>query len=115
MTSPFEALLASITRQRGVLGCMIVGEGDGIIVDASVQVGVEAAVVAALAAAMYRRTRIASEAAGLGEVAFLHLDGERGSVCAVGRDGLVLIAITEPRAPIGAVRSVMLQSVEALA
>lgn len=114
MTSPFEELLASVTRQRGVLGCMIVGEGDGIIVDASVQVGVEATVVGALAAAMYRRTRIASEAAGLGGVGFLHLDGERGSVCAVGRDGLVLVAVTEPRASIGALRGVMLHSLEVL-
>ncbi|HEX6535379.1 MAG TPA: roadblock/LC7 domain-containing protein [Gemmatimonadaceae bacterium] len=115
MTSPFEELLTRVTRLRGVLGCIVVGESDGIIVDASVQVGVEGQVVAALAAALYRRARITSEAAGLASVAFLQLEAERGHVCAAGRDGLVIVALTEARAPIGTIRAAMLQSVEALA
>lgn len=114
MNSPFEELLAAITKQRGVLGCMVVGEGDGIVVDASVQVGVEGNVVAALAAALYRRARICSETAGLASVTFLQLEAERGHVCAAGRDGLVIVVLTEARAQIALVRTAMLQSVEAL-
>ncbi|HXY31322.1 MAG TPA: roadblock/LC7 domain-containing protein [Gemmatimonadaceae bacterium] len=115
MTSPFEELLASLIRHRGVLGCMVVGESDGIIVDANVQVGIQANLVAALAAALYRKARLSSEAAGLTSVNFLQLEAERGQICAAGRDGLVIVTVAEPRAQIGLIRGAMLQSVEALA
>jgi predicted regulator of Ras-like GTPase activity (Roadblock/LC7/MglB family) len=112
---PFAELLGSLIRQRGVLGAMVVGESDGIIVDANVQVGVQANAVAALAAALYRKARLGSEAAGLSTVAFLQLEAERGHLCAIGRDGLVVVALAEPRAHIGLIRAAMMQSVEVLA
>jgi predicted regulator of Ras-like GTPase activity (Roadblock/LC7/MglB family) len=114
VSSPFEDLLSQLIRQRGVLGCLVVGERDGIIVDSNVQVGVPEAVVAALAAALYRRARLSSQAAGLGQVTFLQLEAERGHVCAVGREGLVIVTLAEPRAHIGLIRGAMLQSVESL-
>lgn len=114
MTTPFEELFTSLTSQRGVRGCLVVAEGDGIIVDANVQAGIDAPVIAALVAALYRRARLASEAAGLGSVTFLHLEAEHGHLCAVGRDGLVLVTVTEPRVQIGLLRSTMLRSVGAL-
>jgi predicted regulator of Ras-like GTPase activity (Roadblock/LC7/MglB family) len=114
VSSPFEDLLSTLIRQRGVLGCLVVGERDGIIVDSNVQVGVPEAVVAALAAALYRRARLSSQAAGLGQVTFLQLEAERGHVCAVGREGLVIVTLAEPRAHIGLIRGAMLQSVESL-
>src|SRR5919108_6317241 len=114
MNSPFGELLSALIRQRGVLGCLVVGESDGLVVDANVQVGIQANALAALAAALYRKTRLCSQAAGLGTVAFLQLEAERGHICAAGRDGLVLVTFAEPRAHIGLVRAAMLQSVEAL-
>lgn len=115
MTSPFEELLTTITRQRGVLGCIVVGESDGIVVDASVRVGIEGNVVAALAAALYRKARICSETAGLASVTFLQLEAERGYVCAAGRDGLVIVVLADARAQVALIRTAMLQSVEMLA
>ena len=115
MSSPFEEVLAQLIRQRGVLGCLVVGEVDGIVVDSNVQVGVPENVVAALAASLFRRARLSSQAAGLGQVAFLQLEADGGHVCAVGREGLVLVTLAEPRAHIGLIRGAMLQSVEALA
>lgn len=115
MSSPFEDVLASLIRHRGVLGCLVVGEADGLVVDSNVQVGVPEAVVAALAAALFRRARLASQAAGLGHVAFLQLEAEGGHICAVGREGLVIVTLAEPRAHIGLIRGAMLASVEALA
>jgi predicted regulator of Ras-like GTPase activity (Roadblock/LC7/MglB family) len=53
VSSPFEDLLSTLIRQRGVLGWLVVGERDGIIVDSNVQVGVPEAVVAALAAGIH--------------------------------------------------------------
>ena len=63
--SPFQGVLSMLIRQRGVLGCLVVGEADGIIVDSNVQVGIQSNVVAALAAALYRKARLCSAAAGL--------------------------------------------------
>jgi len=114
MRSEFADMLGALIRQRGVLGSLVVGEDDGIIIDATLQVGVDGEVVAALAAALYRRARLSTRAAGLGCVSFLQLEAEHGYLCATGRDGLVLVALAEPRAHIGLIRSAMLQSVEAL-
>jgi predicted regulator of Ras-like GTPase activity (Roadblock/LC7/MglB family) len=110
----FTGLLSMLTRQRGVLGCLVVRERDGIIVDADVQAGVDAAAVAALAAALYRRARLCSEAAGLSTVSFLQLEAERGHICAAGRDDLVTVVVAETGAPVAQLRTVILQSVDSL-
>ncbi len=114
MSTPYAGVLAAVTRQRGVRGCLLVSEADGIIVDANVQVGIEAELVGALVASLYRKSRLGMEAAGLGTVGFLQLEAEHGHVCAMGRDGLVLAVLAEPRAHIGLIRGAMLQSVEAM-
>ena len=115
MKSPFADLLASLARQRGVLGSMVVGESDGLIVDSALQVGVKGAVVAALAASLYRRARLSADAAGVGTATFLQLEAERGRLCAVGRNDLVLVALAEPRANVGMLRIEMLRALETLA
>lgn len=114
MSTPYADILAALTRQRGVIGCLLVSESDGIIVDANVRVGVEAGVVGALIASLYRKARLGIESAGLGTVSFLQLEAEHGHLCAAGRDGLVLAVLAEPRAHVGLIRGAMLQSVEAM-
>ena len=113
--SPFDGILSPLIRQRGVLGCLVVGEADGIVVDSNVQVGIQGNVVAALAAALYRKARLTSAAAGLSTIGFLQLEAEKGHICAIGRDGLVLVTLAEPRAHIGRIRGAMLESLSALA
>jgi predicted regulator of Ras-like GTPase activity (Roadblock/LC7/MglB family) len=112
--SPFADMLAALTRQRGVLGSMVVGETDGLIVDSSLQVGVKGPVVAALAASLYRRARLSADAAGVGTATFLQLEAERGRVCAVGRNDLVLVTLAEPRSNVGMLRIEMLRALETL-
>jgi Uncharacterized distant relative of homeotic protein bithoraxoid len=113
-TTQFTDLISGLTRQRGVLGCLVVSERDGIVIDADVQAGVDAAAVAALAAALYRRARLCSEAAGLATVNFLQLDSERGHICAAGRDDLVAVVVAESGAQVAQLRTAILQSVEVL-
>ena len=72
-TTQFTGLITALTRQRGVLGCLVVSERDGIIVDADVQAGVDAAAVAALAAALYRRDAFLS-LGGFDEDFFCYLE-----------------------------------------
>lgn len=114
MKSPFEGALATMIRHRGVLGSMVVSEQDGIIVDSTLQIGVKGKAVAALAASLYRKARHAAIAAGLGDAGFLQLEAERGRICAVGRNELVLVAITDAGANLGLLRVEMLRAVPAL-
>jgi predicted regulator of Ras-like GTPase activity (Roadblock/LC7/MglB family) len=115
VTSPFTTLLTLLIRHRGVTGCLVVHERDGVVVDANLQVGIDGAAVAALAGSLYRRARQAAGAAGYGDVGFFELDAEHGRLCAAGRNGLVLVLVTESRANVGLVRVEMLRALESFA
>lgn len=115
MSSPFSGILASLIRHRGVNGCMVVGAGDGLIVDSTLQIGMNGAPFAALTASLYRKARRAAQAAGFGDAGFLELDAEQGRVCAVGRGDLVLVVVAESRVNVGLVRVELLKAAEALA
>jgi predicted regulator of Ras-like GTPase activity (Roadblock/LC7/MglB family) len=114
MKSPYSELLAVLSRHRGVVGSFVVSERDGIAVDSNVQIGVHAEAVAALAASLHRKARLAAGAAGCGQATFLRLDAERGSICAAGRDDLVLVTISEARANIGLLRVELMRAAKAL-
>jgi predicted regulator of Ras-like GTPase activity (Roadblock/LC7/MglB family) len=115
VSSPFTSLLASLIRHRGVTGCMVVGEADGMVVDSSLQIGVNGDAFAALTASMYRKARRAARAAGFGETGFFELDADGGRMCAAGRNDLVIVVIAEARANVGLLRVEMLKAVEAFA
>jgi predicted regulator of Ras-like GTPase activity (Roadblock/LC7/MglB family) len=115
MSSPFTSLLQSLIRHRGVTGCMVVGEVDGMIIDSSLQIGVNGDAFAALTASLYRKARRAAQAAGFGEVGFFELDAEGGRMCAAGRNDLVIVVIAEPRVNVGLLRVEMLHALEAFA
>jgi predicted regulator of Ras-like GTPase activity (Roadblock/LC7/MglB family) len=115
MSTAYVELLAAIARHRGVVGCMVVDERDGVIVDSSLQAGVPGDAVAALAASLYRKARRSSRAAGFGDVAFFQLDAERGRLCVVGRGDLVLVAVTGLDANVGIIRVEMLKALGGLA
>ena len=112
--SPFQGVLATLIRQRGVIGSMVVSETDGIIVDSNLQIGVRGPVVAALAASLYRKARLSAEAAGFGGATFVQLEAEHGRVCAIGREDLLLVTIAEARANVGLIRVEMLRALEAI-
>ena len=114
MSAAFGEVLATLTRQRGVVGSMIVSESDGIIVDSNLQVGVRGTVFAALAASLYRKARLSSEAAGLGSATFVQLEAERGRICAVGRGDLMVVTVAESRANVGLIRVEMLRAAQVL-
>lgn len=114
MSSQFAPVLAALTRHRGVKGCLVVGEGDGLIVDSTLQFGMNGATFAALTASLYRKARRAAQAAGFGDATFLQLDAEQGRVCAVGRNDLVLVVVAESRVNVGLVRVDLLNAAAAL-
>ena len=113
MKTPFSSLLESLIRHRGVTGCMVVGDEDGMIVESNLQIGLDGAAFAALSASLYRKARRSAEAAGFGSIAFFELHADGGRVCAAGRNGLVLVVVAEPRVNVGLVRVELLRALEA--
>lgn len=112
--SPYAEVLGALIRHRGVKGCLVVGESDGLIVDSTLQWGVNGATFAALVASLFRKARRAGQAAGFGDATFVQLEAERGRVCAVGRGDLVLVVVAESRVNVGLVRVDMLKAAAAL-
>ncbi len=115
MTSPFTAMLQTLSRQRGVTAALVVSEQDGIVIDSNLQIGQQGDRVAALAAALYRKARLSAEAAGLGAVSFLQLEAPNGRLCAVGAGELVLVVVAASAVNVGLVRVELLRAVVELA
>jgi len=114
MNSPFIDLLLDLARNRGVQGGLVVSERDGIVVDAHVQIGVRASVIAALAASIYRKARQSAVAAGLGAVTYVELVAASGRLCMAGHEDLVVVVITDARATAGLLRTAVLRACESL-
>lgn len=112
--SAFTPLLASVTRHRGVVACLLVAEEDGIVVEGTAQVGVDTAAFAALTASLFRKASRAATSAGFGATSFCDLEAEQGRVLAAGRNGLVFVAVAESRANLGLLRVELLKAAAGL-
>jgi predicted regulator of Ras-like GTPase activity (Roadblock/LC7/MglB family) len=114
VSTPFEGVLALLTRQRGVRASLVVSESDGLVVDANLRFGEEGERIAALAASVYRKARRSASAARLGAVTFLQLDAESGRICAIGRGDLVLVVLADAAANVGLIRVELLKALGSL-
>ncbi len=112
--SAFTPLIEAVTRHRGVTACVVVSEGDGIVVDGTAQVGMNASPFAALTASLYRKAGKASTAAGFGTVSYFELEAEEGRVLAAGRNGLLIVAVAESRVNVGLLRVELLRAAAGL-
>lgn len=108
--SAYGNLIANITRHRGINACMIVSEGDGLVVESTAHIGVNAGAFAALTASLYRKAGRAAEAAGFGAVHFFELEAEEGRVLAAGRNELVIVTVVDQRVNLGLLRMEMLRA-----
>jgi predicted regulator of Ras-like GTPase activity (Roadblock/LC7/MglB family) len=112
--SSFAALTEGLIRHRGVLGAMVVGLDDGLIVESTLQIGVNGNAFAALTASLYRKARRSSAAAGFGATAFFELAAEQGRVCAAGGGDLAIVVVCEARVNVGLLRVALLRAAEQL-
>jgi len=109
-------VVAALSHVPGVAAAMVVGAADGLIVEMSPVKGAVAGAAdmrkhtAALAAYLYSKVSRASHAARLGTPSFMRLEAERGHICVVGADDLVLVTIVTPEANLGRVRLDMMQA-----
>lgn len=114
MISEYDGVLARLQRQPGVMGVMLVGIDDGMVIAGDAGPGRDSDTAAALAASLMRRTRAAAEEAGLGSATFVRLEADRGHVCATARDDLVLVAMASGGINLGKLRLAMLGAMETI-
>lgn len=116
MRAALSDVVASLSHVPGVAAAMVVGAADGLIVETSAMKGASAGTpdtrkhTAALAAYLYSRVSRASHAARLGTPSFMRLEAERGHICVVGANDVVLVTIVTPEANVGRVRLDMMQA-----
>jgi predicted regulator of Ras-like GTPase activity (Roadblock/LC7/MglB family) len=110
--SEYDSVVAQIEREPGVVGAMLVGLEDGLVIAGTVTLGAAWDPAAALASSVFRRTREASAEAGLGDAAFVRLEADRGHVCATAHGDIVLVTVTDRNINLGRLRLAMLGAVE---
>ena len=93
MSSPFAAMLEKLVAHPRLRGALVAGRDDGIIIDSSLEHGVDGPALAALGTALFRKAHASTEASGLGSVRFLRLEAEGGHVCVVGNGEVVIVAV----------------------
>ncbi|MBC7561598.1 MAG: hypothetical protein H7305_01665 [Gemmatimonadaceae bacterium] len=94
----YNRVVDELMHTAGVNAALIVSRVDGIVVDGNVHVGTDA-------------DAIAADGTTPG---FLHLEGERGRVCAMPQGDLLLVTVAEPWANLGLLRLTMRRLAETL-
>jgi len=107
-------VVARLQRHQGVIGIMLVGAEDGMVIAGDAGQGRDSDTAAALAASLFRRTRVASADAGLGEATFVRLEADRGHICATARGDVVIVAVASAGINLGRLRLEMLGAAEML-
>ncbi len=114
MIERFDSVVERLQRQQGVMGVMLVGVDDGMVIAGDAGPGRDSDTAAALAASLFRRTRMAASDAGLGDARFVRLEADRGHVCATARGDVVIVAVAATGINLGRLRLEMLGAVEML-
>jgi predicted regulator of Ras-like GTPase activity (Roadblock/LC7/MglB family) len=115
MSDPYRTSVERLSRVVGVRGALVVEVEAGIPVSAELAEDVSGPAVAALAAALYRRTNRASAGAGFGPAGTLQLHTTGGQVIMVGAGDLMVVVVADPAAQLGLVRLEAHRAAEALA
>ena len=110
----YDSIVARIERHPGVLGAMLVGMEDGLVIAGADGLGESWEPASALASSVFRRTRQAAADAGLGDATFVRLEADRGHVCATASGEIVLVAVTSGSVNLGRLRLEMLSAAEQL-
>ncbi|HVF38314.1 MAG TPA: roadblock/LC7 domain-containing protein [Gemmatimonadaceae bacterium] len=112
--SAFQEIVERLQRHHGVNGVMLVGMEDGMVIAGDAGAGRDADTAAALAAMIYRKTRIAAEQAGFGAPRFMRLEADGGNVCATSSGDVMIVAMAARNTNLGRLRLEMLNATGAL-
>ena len=114
MMQQFDSLVARLQRQQGVVGVLLVGIEDGMVIAGDAGHGRNSDTAAALAASLFRRTMRAASDAGLGVATFVRLEADRGHLCATARGDVVIVTVASNGINLGRLRLEMLGAAEML-
>ena len=114
MITQFDSVVERLQRLPGVVGVMLVGMDDGMVIAGDAGPGRDSDTAAALAASLFRRTRTAADEAGLGDATFVRLEADRGHMCATARDDVVIVAMASGKVNLGRLRLEMMSAMEML-
>lgn len=113
MTHPYVRLLDQVTRVGGVRGAMLVVADDGLVVAESLMEGIRGGAVAALAASLTRRLAMVTKTSAVGELGFLQLQAEEGTLAIVPAPaGVLVVAVGGSDMNVGLARLEMLRVAE---
>lgn len=114
MITQFDLVVARLQRHPGVIGVMLVGMEDGMVIAGDAGPGRDSDTAAALAASLFRRTRTAANEAGLGDATFMRLEADRGHMCATAREDILIVAVASRGINLGKLRLEMMGAREML-
>jgi uncharacterized protein len=114
MSDAVASALDRLGRVPGVRAAVVVDARAGVPVMGDVAVDVAGQAVAALTAALYRRTAQGAAVAELGRVLALQLEAADGHLVLADAGELLVVAVTEPGAQLGMVRLEVRRTAEAL-
>ncbi len=114
MMEAFDTIVARLQRHKGVMGVMLVGMDDGMVITGDAGDGRDSDTAAALAASLFRRTKAAAIDAGFGNAGFVRLEAERGHLCAAAKGDIAIVAVTANGINLGKLRLDMLGATELL-
>lgn len=115
MSDVFALTLEKLSHVPGVRGAILVEPDTGTPVVAEVEAGRSPEALAALAAALFKRTAGASGAAGYGPLRRLHLEAEDGHVLMAAAGELVLVVLVDDDGQLGRIRLETQRAAESLA
>lgn len=114
MSDAYATTVERLSRIPGVRGAIIVEPDTGVPVLSEVEASASPQALAALAAALFKRTANASTAAGFGPLQRLQLEAAGGHVLMTDAGDLVLVVLVDDDGQLGMVRLEMQRAAESL-
>lgn len=104
MGDDYTRVIERLSRVPGVRGAAVVDAHAGVPVVAEVADASEGAMIAALAASLFRMSTRSGEAAGIGALETAQLEAEGGHVIVAGAGEMLLVAVADADAQLGMIR-----------
>jgi len=114
MSDAYREVLSRLSRVPGVRGALIALADAGVPVAEELQPDVAGDAIAALAAALFRRTALAAQSGDLGTLETVHLEAEQGHVHVAGAGDLIVVALIADDAQIGRARLELVRAARAV-
>jgi predicted regulator of Ras-like GTPase activity (Roadblock/LC7/MglB family) len=114
MNDAYREALERVSRVPGVRGALVVLANDGVPVVEELQPDVSGGAIAALAAALFRRTSLAANSADFGALETLQLEADGGQVLIGGAGEVIVVALISDDAQIGRARVEVVRAAQSL-